>query len=249
MFARIVTFLLVLASLSSACCARLSTSGDAIHTAQQAELDAELISGVESAEAFRRELLSTGVADELARTIAQASGIPGLTADTVLEAVTGGLSRAQLWDALTPFDGDWEGRWQSMDVEHTWESRLDLARPVPISDTTELALIAYQFAWVGDGYGWNIEARVEAGSVLLGSVYHLDPNTGEPAYHVPHVGVPLGRGHVAWIVPGYLYLERVEGDATYQITQLQWGPDDASEGAREVYQTTYRRPQTAFASN
>lgn len=137
-----------------------------------------------------------------------------------------------------PFSGEWRGFWRSVRMEHQWE-RPELA--VPPVKVGSLLVSGWQKAWVGDGWGWNVEAIEDGRTVLLGAVHHLNPKFPEHAYWVPHFGFALGDGHVAWVTPDRVFLERVH-NGRYTVQSYRWSDDGGKPTLIPAGETIYRRP-------
>ncbi len=136
--------------------------------------------------------------------------------------------------ALEAFCGDWLGCWGDLDVEHRWGPVVAASRELEISG---FRLRRVQYAWVGDGCGYNYEVTRAGTRVLLGAVFHLEPAPSDVvAYQTPHVGVVVASSRVVWLTPQHLFFERVDPvDDRYSIAQygrdLEW-----------IYETSYHRP-------
>jgi len=233
-----------LAALLAACGSSFVTHGTLI-LRQNAGIESLLADGIVSADGFRRALVSGGDLDALSEAIA------GLHDELTPEAVTRAISgeaTENVWETLEPFAGQWEGEWDGAAVQHDWDrvTYPEVPSVVDLPDTSVLEVVAWQYAWVGTGFGWNVEVRQpdEDSTVLLGSVYHLDPNTGDVAYHIPHVGVPVDETTVIWIVPDGVFLEQVDGEGRYRISLFERGPSDDRIPVDPTYETTYLRPGT-----
>jgi len=151
------------------------------------------------------------------------------------------------------FSGRWHGLWEAKEVDHHWGDYVELA-PARVYDSggKRVSLEGYQYAWVGDGYGINQVASVEAPDgkrrFLLGYVVHLKgTDLAAEVARRPHAGVPAGKGKIIWLTAGEVFLEesfRTEGGGeAYAITgffyKLDGGVLEASRGFQAVYS---RRP-------
>ena len=151
--------------------------------------------GLHRAKAFRSELLAAnGAGRSRAKLIAEAlvlfqersaellDGRPDLTNFQIttdeLLAQLRARTRLDGREAFGPFDGRWYGMWQKLAVDHHWHPVV--TRGAWIGGGDESAKVeSYQYAWVGDGFGWNYvcaPAGAQRGSVILGMVYHLVPH-------------------------------------------------------------------------
>ena len=195
-----------------------------------------LLKGTAAALDFWESLLmeddkGDSTADHLAEVIAELlkgelSGVISPTPGFILERIRGEAAvNNQALDNMISFTGEWQGKWGAMPVHHRWHPIQRHVRDIPVTAHFDgYAIAASQYAWIGDGFGWNLEVTDYARHhrLLLGSVYHLD-ELQQVSYHVPHVGVAGAPGLVVWIVPGRLYFERTvaEGEK-YLIAEYRW---------------------------
>ncbi len=111
-----------------------------------------------------------------------------------------------------PFEGQWFGLWDEMQVNHDW-SRVDLFDPPRRLPVAELHIRAYQYCWVGDGFGWNIVAETPGaatGDIILGTVSHvIDGDITQIRNRRPHVGIDVGGGRLIWITQGEVFFEEI----------------------------------------
>jgi hypothetical protein len=112
-----------------------------------------------------------------------------------------------------------------------------------------MGLRAIQYAWIGDGFGWNTVIAPNCrntGDVILGTVYHVQNQNPDEIYlHRPHVGIPLDEGQLIWITPSEIFLEQVfpdDGteDESYAITGFYYEITngklvDKGDGFQAVY--------------
>ncbi len=185
------------------------------------QLPPELVRGLRASQLLLRELQNTGVWSVLLNQPRQA------LQDSPQKAT----------DALKPFEGQWVGKWHKQRVIHDWQALTLLAQPILLGK--QLEILAIQFCWVGDGYGWNVVVRKGGQVLLLGTVNHLDPS-GRIAYRVPHVGVPRGAGHILWMTPSSLFSEYIN-DGKYVIQSQAWKMTTDVIELGQSYQTTYQR--------
>lgn len=196
-----------------------------------------LWSGIEEALNFRNSLFefdSSGLSlvEKLSGAIAkilrdELGGIVEADTADILRNLNGFTDQNEpVLDLMESFCGHWSGDWKGTLVLHHWEKVIRYETPVISPTFTGMfALSAIQYVWVGDGFGWNIE-MIDPGQnerrLLLGSVFHLN-DKGQIDYHVPHVGIAGGKGMIAWVVPGYVFFEKVTRDRNeYIIAEYQW---------------------------
>ena len=155
--------------------------------------------------------------------------------------------------AFSDFNGRWYGIWDGQPVDHNWHT----TRPGN-SLTKDLAtkfpnLKAYQYAWIGDGFGWNYLAKPEqsAGQVVLGFVHHLQPfQPKQIRSDFPLVGFKDEGNRLIWVTPSHIFFEEVFTDSTkniskdgtplYAITGFDYSWKDgeiipAAEGFQAIY--------------
>lgn len=109
-------------------------------------------------------------------------------------------------------------------------------------------LRAVQFAWIGNGFGWNYLASLdEAGekNVVLGMVYYLEaPEYRRVTGKTPLVGYADGPRRLVWITETDIFLEEVVltelDQRQYVITGFKHdllGPKRAvsGEGVQAIY--------------
>jgi len=116
---------------------------------------------------------------------------------------------------FSAFDGRWFGMWDTLPVNHDWKPS-ELFDPPQRLVPQQPRLVALQYAWIGNGFGWNYLVSLnQEGSALciLGQVYYSDP----PEYErlrdsKPHVGfsdVTAGQSpkRLVWITDQEIFLE------------------------------------------
>lgn len=226
-----------------------------------------LVKGLDEAESFRHSLLLQNPfgktqAQALAQAIIQfqQSANPSLQDyvtldDFVLEEqelinfISG--NAGEIFGALSfeLFNGKWYGKWDQYLVDHDWEPTLEFHSPIILDTTNSLSLRAVQYAWIGDGFGWNAVIAPEhrnTGDVILGSVYHVrNQNPDEIDSHRPHVGIPLDEGQLIWITDSEVFLEQAfkagnPKDESYAITGFFYENKDGKlinrgDGFQAVY--------------
>ena len=161
-------------------------------------------------------------------------------------------------DSFEAFSGRWYGLWDGDPVDHHWhpvERAPVPAAPAarPPEDGGPPELVGLQYAWIGDGFGWNYLVRPEgaAGAVVLGHVSHLNPYvTGEEGAvksSFPLVGYLDAPGRLIWVTSFGVYFEEIlaaadPADVRYAITGFRYeiaGGDLAFVG--DGYQAIYGR--------
>ena len=141
-----------------------------------------------------------------------------------------GRERLNAQSAFADFTGRWYGKWDQLLVDHHWHPVITDLKSFHLAQTSNTRLVGLQYAWIGDGFGWNFvgETKGKKGQFVLGYVYHLAPR--EPRkirYGTPHVGYLDGPGRLIWITPGELYFEEVlpgkaQAEDRYAITGFSY---------------------------
>lgn len=163
-----------------------------------------------------------------------------------------GSQRVAPMAAFRRFSGRWYGRWDHLEVDHHWH---DVVLPDGRRGSRELAsndglpsLVAQQYAWIGDGFGWNYVVRPEDhGDVVLGYVYHV--TSGKPnsiRFSFPLVGYFDGPGRLIWVTPSSIYFEEVlndsDGNECYVITGCNYVVKEGALMSQEQgFQALYTR--------
>ena len=211
--------------------------------------ESRLQEGIEMADKFRREILRRGSsghrqADSMARACQQfrdalraaRAGRVGLGrfrfSEKEFRRALEGAPRWKQWSRnFDSFQGHWYGKWDQMEVDHHWYPTHAFESPLTVAGFHEVRVLAGQFAWVGDGYGWNIigsEGTKRDRAFILGTVYHV--RNGDPldvTLHRPHVGVSVGKQRLIWMTRAEIFFqERLptkgdEGDR-YAITGFRY---------------------------
>jgi hypothetical protein len=228
------------------------------------------VEGIEEAEQFRRSLLTTDSKDVRRATLLcrAISRFPALTekalkdrptlsdfklTETQLLQQVEGTSPTKGSDAFGTFQGRWYGVWDKWNVDHDWAEVTNYKQPKRLSDTNELGLRAVQYAWIGDGFGWNVVA-VPAGNmtgdVILGSVYHLaDADPKRVRSRQPHVGIAAGDGRLIWLTKQEVFFEqalpgKTAKDDRYSITGFRYRIDGGKLSAdKNAFQAVYTRDE------
>ena len=191
--------------------------------------ESRLTDGIEIAEKFRRGLLrknATGQAriNTLARACLEFQRVLKsqseeletikrfkISEKQIVKAVEG-QSGSRRWNrTFDAFEGRWYGKWDQMNVDHHWYPTVRFDPPWKVDAFYDVSVQAGQFAWVGDGFGWNIigsETVKGRKNFVLGTVYHVEEQ--DPArvrLHRPHVGVICGDRRIIWITAGEIFFE------------------------------------------
>lgn len=226
-----------------------------------------LVDGLNQAELFRQGLLiQTPSGKTQAQVIAQAiirlqeSANPVLQDHVTLDDFL--LEEQELVDFINGntgkifgnlsfelFNGKWYGLWKQTKVDHDWGETQEF-QPLLILDTQPpIGLRALQYAWIGDGFGWNAVVAPNirnTGDVILGTVYHVrDQNPDDIYMHRPHVGIPLDEGQLIWITKSEIFLEQAypnddKEQESYAITGFYYEMKDSKlvnqgDGFQAVY--------------
>lgn len=220
--------------------------------------------GVPAAEALRHEFLAaTAEGDSPLRKIASASSrfqnrfqeqfpewaqLSGfdLSYETMRTRAAGEAPVAAA-DVFHEFNGRWFGLWDIHPVDHNWLRPTEYSPPQAIGQGQPRVLAA-QFAWIGDGFGWNYLVALDDKAehrVILGMVYHLDPKAPDGiSRRRPHVGLSMGPTRLVWITKEEVFFEEVlskTGDQgqRYAITgfyhHLLEPPFSVDRGFQAVY--------------
>lgn len=221
-------FTLMLAMNLSISCARADWSW--VVPSDYASISPDLfLKGVKEADSFRRNLLQKNAvgltkADVLSEAIARfqrlagdylskENGVKGykIRKKTLLRAFKGEKSKLKPHDVFKAFNGKWYGIWDKMKVDHHWFPQINQDPPKKIQAFHDVWVHAVQFAWVGDGFGWNVVATEEEDSsdyFLLGTVYHVrDKDPSQIYLHRPHVGISATKDQLIWMTSREVFLE------------------------------------------
>lgn len=146
-------------------------------------------------------------------------------------------------EVFRAFDGRWFGLWDVWPVNHDWRPSTIYQPPQQFAPH-QLPLLATQYAWIGNGFGWNYLAEVDAArhqAVVLGQVYYFsDQDYTKIQDRKPHVGYvdvpdtgpqqPAAKTvrRLVWITEREVFLEEVFPQADpaqtyYVITGLYHG--------------------------
>ena len=200
-------------------------------------LDRQLyIAGIERAEAFRRRLVAvnadgTSEADLLALALQQfreksTAALEGradlrrfdIDRDSFLRQLRA-LDQLDPAKCFESFTGRWYGVWDRMHVDHHWHA----VAKSPFSVDASLPRVSVQYAWIGDGFGWNYLAAPVGersdGNVVLGMVYHVQPHQPDQIrLRRPHVGYYADPGKLIWLTAQEVFCE-----------EILWGRDEFPE--------------------
>ncbi|MDP8245427.1 MAG: hypothetical protein P9L94_15185 [Candidatus Hinthialibacter antarcticus] len=130
---------------------------------------------------------------------------------TLTQALKDGVSLQSGLDSFQAFAGAWYGLWEENPVDHEWSQTEQYSPPYKIQqENITLYIHALQYAWIGDGFGWNLVISPEtpdSNTFILGSVYHVrDQKPSQVYLHRPHVGVAID-GNLIWITAGEVFFE------------------------------------------
>ncbi len=234
--------------------------------------ETRLQEGVVSADKFRRELLRRGASgqrqiDSLARACLQfreqmskrSDGFESLDgfkikAKQFLKALEGDSGSKRWTRTFDSFQGEWFGKWSEMPVDHRWYPTVSFESRLRIDGFHDVFILAGQFAWVGDGFGWNIvasETAKQKKAFVLGSVYHVqEGDVLQVREHRPHVGVILGERRLIWITRGEVFFEERlnrsrDSSDRYIITGFRYQYDGARvTNSGNSFQAVYTRDRT-----
>ncbi len=156
--------------------------------------------------------------------------------------------------AFAPFSGKWYGLWDIHPVDHDWSPVRKFTPPSRLG-CAGTALAGQQFAWIGDGFGWNYVSLVNGDPdrpVILGMVYHL---RGEPPriyLSRPHVGLYGGPGKLIWITAKEIFFEETfaanpdtSSPDRYAITGMFYSiADGRLSNVGKGFQAVYTRDPT-----
>lgn len=183
------------------------------------------------------------------------SGRPGLgnfqlVEEDLLAAIQGSADILVNRDCFHPFSGRWYGLWDERRVDHEWRIPLEINPPRPV-DKTGFDIQILQYAWVGDGFGWNFLVNPHGKTdtmILMGMVYHTDDlNTEQVSNYDPHIGIDAGPGRIIWITPGHIFFEEIFdktdlGSNLYTITGFTFFTDKKTNLISDKgFQTIYTR--------
>ncbi len=231
--------------------------------------ESRLNEGVVLADKFRRELLLRGRSGErpidvIGRACVEFRGQMSRRSDGliplksfkirgkhIVEAIEGDRRFKRWGRTFDSFGGKWFGKWDQMEVDHHWFPTFEFTSPHKIKGFHDVYLHTGQFAWIGDGFGWNLiaseDSRGKKGFVL-GTVYHVEANDPlRVRNHRPHVGVICAGNRIIWITRGEIFFEeRFDGGRSsgerYAITGFRYRFDGrtlTNEG--NAFQTIYTR--------
>ncbi len=154
-------------------------------------------------------------------------------------------------DVFGPFAGKWHGTWTDFDVDHHWANvkTYQPARRFDV-DGQLTNLYASQYAWIGDGYGFNLicgpSTDHRASTYMLGYVEHIDRGDFDNVTaRRPHVGIWCGPGQIVWVTAGEVFFEeaRVDSEAAseYSINGFDYKINEGEFTVSRVFKSRYHR--------
>ena len=228
----------------------------------------KLIEGVKKAETLRLDMLDgnqPGIpsVDQLYRSISQfkqqmaihLSGDSSIDhfapeAGAFLDAIIGKADTSTAAESFNAFKGYWYGEWDGNEVNHQW-SRVETYQPADqlVYQDGVIYIHALQYAWVGDGFGWNIIASRDndpSETYVLGAVYHvIDQDTSQIRFFIPLVGIAGAPTRLIWLTPSHVFLEEafLQAEAPhYRITGFGYDMNDGTLTAQEeAFRSHYTR--------
>lgn len=144
-----------------------------------------------------------------------------------------------VFKALNNFSGDWYGQWKNRTMHHLWLP----VKTTGLKLTKESRLIGLQSCFTGDGFGWNYLIEKGEEIIILGHVYHFNPQG--LGYENPHYGFLNDEGLLTWVSDNHVYYEFVCEDEQckngrhYVITAIPYSKDDTLRFDIPI-QATYR---------
>lgn len=135
-----------------------------------------------------------------------------ISVKTLTQALERGVSLQNGEKAFQSFAGPWFGLWEKNPVDHEWSQTERFSPPYRIDDgEITLYIHALQYAWIGDGFGWNLlisPETADSNTFILGTVYHVkDHNPNQVYLHRPHAGLAIGD-NLIWITAGEVFFEQ-----------------------------------------
>ncbi|MFB3785943.1 MAG: hypothetical protein ACE15F_06190 [bacterium] len=212
--------------------------------------------GIQKCEAFRRSLLAAENGEKTAAELIidsllsfqqlaepRLEGHVSLSAfrlerDALLSQLSGIDAFLRGEELFNAFAGYWHGEWDGRPVAHYWKMVEHFDPPLEAPGAYPARMLARQYCWIGDGFGWNILATIPGAedengnpapmNVILGIVYHVqDQNPAEITQFRPHVGLYADPGKLIWITGEEVFLEEVKrdrphGEERYTITGYRY---------------------------
>ena len=215
-------------------------------------LETHFANGVAEAETFRRGLDAATIAGAIDEfRIAAGLHLRGFDCDSIQVASSIEHENPTLAARLfREFEGEWFGVWDTMRVHHRWGEVVQFDPPKPVGSLS-VTISHAQYAWIGDGFGWNLVARPDPASdrsVILGTVYHVAPDDStEIRLYRPHVGVSCGERRLLWITGGEVFFESVQPATAskperYSIAGFRYVWEDGEVVRNgKAFRTTYSR--------
>ncbi|MBI1390205.1 MAG: hypothetical protein GC154_17330 [bacterium] len=223
-----------------------------------------LIAGVLESASFWRELQENGGLESYAAQLASLavevvhSVNPVLKAPATLKPflfdkeeyerrIHEGVDLNAALDAFNSFTGRWYGMWKEIPVDHEWTRAVEYDPPWEITQNENTLFIhGLQYAWIGDGFGWNIVVSFDNPdnpTHILGTVYHVkDHNPAFVYLHRAHIGLVMDGGLV-WITRKEVFFEEAtvyNQMPVYTISGFQYlRSADRIEDVTQIFQTYY----------
>lgn len=154
-------------------------------------------------------------------------------------------------EAFAPFAGRWYGLWDQMAVDHHWSHPYVVQIPRALANDLNIERsVDVQYAWIGDGFGWNYLVTPQGGDrrIALGYVYHVKRRSpGVIESEFPHIGYVDGVGRIIWITTGSLFFEEAiqssgQDYARYNITGFNYrAVNERIQSKTKVFQAVYTR--------
>jgi hypothetical protein len=187
-----------------------------------------------------------------------------VSSDSFQAQLKGEVSLGDPSKIFSVFDGRWFGLWDVHPVNHDWRPTR-VYSPSPKTSNSGLQVVADQYAWIHNGFGWNYLVKGDESThpYVLGQVYYLnDQNLSEIAARKPHVGVvdrPADENSQAcrliWITEQEIFLEEGfpnvdESQSYYVITGIYHSlfekhPSISDQAVQAKY-TRQSNPRPAF---
>ncbi len=231
-----------------------------------------LASGLSDAETFRQsllkpnddgvlpaELIALGILEFQKESRSALQNRPGLEKfdlgkEDIVEAIRGYTFKLNPEYKFEPFQGKWYGEWDGNPVDHEWRHVEFYDPPKPMGEPS-VNVEYLQYAWIGDGFGWNIIASQKQDETLrhfiLGTVFHIENNDLEQIYltrpHVGVVGVGPEENKIIWITKGEIFLEEAfpryyKEEERYAITGFFYERTDTTlKNKGQAFQAIYTR--------
>ncbi len=170
----------------------------------------------------------------------------------LLDKMSGKAGRIYDDIAFELFNGKWYGNWDQNQVDHRWDAAYVFDPSLNIKTENLMCVRALQYAWIGDGFGWNAVTAPKCqntGDVILGTVYHVRNQDPDDIYvHRPHVGIALDEGQLIWLTKSDIFLEQAfthenEPEKDYYVITGCWYEikDGTWQNVDRGFQAVYTR--------